>query len=61
MSMKLLSKTLKMNDDTFAPELEVVIRVPLEQRKEGDVENSGVYEKLGKELASLLEAKNAIH
>ena len=58
MSMKLLSKTLKMNGDTFAPELEVVLRFPMEQYKEGGVKDSGFCEKLGKELVALLEAKN---
>lgn len=59
MSMKLLSKTLKMNEDTFAPELEVIICIPMEQHKEGEIEDSDIYEKLGKQLVSLLKDKNA--
>ena len=55
--MELVSKTLKMNKDTFAPELEVVLRMPMEQHKKGDVEDPGVYEKLGKELVALLTTK----
>lgn len=59
MSLKLVSKTLKMNDDTFAPELEVVLRLPLESMQDNKALDPNFYENLGKELASLLEAKNA--
>ena len=59
MLLKLVSKTLKMNDETFAPELEVLIRLPLETMQDNTALDPNFYENLGKELASLLEAKNA--
>lgn len=59
MSLKLVSKNLKMNDETFAPELEVVLRLPLEPMQDNNASDPNFYENLGKELASLLEAKNA--
>lgn len=46
-----------MNKDTFAPELEVVLVIPIEQRKEGHIEDPGVYEKLGRDLVKLLANK----
>ena len=49
-----------MNDETFAPELEVVIRLPLEPMQDNNALDPNFYGNLGKELASLLEAKNAI-
>jgi hypothetical protein len=57
--MKLISKQLKMNPDTFAPELEVVIRLPMEVAQD-DTAVAGDEEfqsKLGKELFELLAAK----
>ena len=49
-----------MNSDTFAPELEVVVRLPLEIHKEdGKVMDPKFYEHFGKEFFSLLEAKDA--
>lgn len=56
--MKLISKQVKMNPDTFAPELEVVVRLPMELA-EGLVKTSDeeFQSKLGKELFELLVAK----
>lgn len=54
--MRLLSKQLKANDQTFAPELELVIRVPMQVTADSDrLSESAFYEKLGRELVSLLE------
>jgi hypothetical protein len=58
MSIKLVSKKVTMNNDTFAPELEVVVRLPLEQVQDGTAVDPNFYEKFGKEFLSLLEAKN---
>lgn len=60
MSIKLVNKSVKMNSDTFAPELEVVVRLPLEIHKEdGKVMDPKFYENFGKEFFSLLEVKDA--
>lgn len=54
--MRLLNKQLKPNDQTFAPELELVVRIPMQLASDIDhVPDSDFYEKLGRELASLIE------
>lgn len=57
--MKLISRHIKMNSDTFAPEMEIVLRLPMElamdtlvTMTEGEFQN-----KLGKELFELLRTK----
>ena len=49
MSLKLVRKTLKMNDETFAPELEVVIRLPLEPMQDNNALDPNFYGNLGKD------------
>lgn len=54
--MRLINKQLKSNDQTYAPELELVIRVPMQIASDSDnAPDSKFYEKLGRELASLIE------
>lgn len=57
--MKLISRHIKMNPDTFAPEMEIVLRLPMElamntlvHMTEDEFKN-----KLGKELFELLRSK----
>ena len=57
MLIKLVNKTLKMNDGTFAPELEVVLRIPMEPMQDNSAQDPNFYENLGKELESVLAAK----
>jgi hypothetical protein len=57
MSIKLVSKTIKVNEETFAPELEMVILIPMETTQDNQALDPLFYENLGKELVSLLESK----
>ena len=57
--MRLVSRHIKMNPDTFAPEMEIVLRLPMElamntlvHMTEDEFKN-----KLGKELFELLRSK----
>lgn len=49
-----------MNDKPFAPELAVVLRLPLEPTHDNNSLDPNFYENLGKELASLLENKKCL-
>lgn len=54
--MRLLNKQLKANDQSYAPEVELVIRIPMQLVSDSDTEiDSAFYEKLGRDLAALIE------
>ena len=55
--MRLITKTVKINEDTFAPELEVTVRVSLAPMQDGLTIDKDFYENIGKEFLSLLENK----
>lgn len=57
--MKLISKQLKMNPDTFAPEMEIVLRLPMEIVIDTAVQmtDEEFQNKLGKELFEMLRTK----
>jgi hypothetical protein len=52
--MKLVSKKVRINDDSFNPELEIVIRFPLETLQDSKALDANFYEKLGRDLGSLI-------
>jgi hypothetical protein len=54
--MKLVSKKLKTNPETFAPEMEVTLLLPLEPVQDGKALNTNFYENLGKKFVSLLKS-----
>jgi hypothetical protein len=54
--INLVSKTVKMNSDTFAPELEVTIRLPLEPIQNGVVIDPNFDKHVGRELLELLKS-----
>ena len=57
--MKFVSAVVKMNDDTFAPELEITVRLTFEEEFDGEP-NAAYYEMIGRKLFSLL-ADNKNH
>jgi hypothetical protein len=51
--MKILSREIKANEETFAPEMILTISIPMELAKAGDLEINQYelfYEELGKAL-----------
>jgi hypothetical protein len=54
--MKLVSKKLKTNPETFAPELELTLLLTLEPMQDGKALDTNFYENLGKEFVSLLKS-----
>lgn len=56
--MKLISRHIKMNPDTFAPEMEIVLTLPMELAVDALCKTEEEYEaKLGRELVELLRTK----
>lgn len=57
--MKLISRRIKMNSDTFAPEMEIVLTLPMELAMDVLVTmtEEEFKTKLGKELFELLTTK----
>ena len=56
--MKLISRRIKMNPDTFAPEMEIVLTLPMEFAMDALLRTEAEFEaKLGKELIALLRTK----
>ena len=57
--MRLISRHLKMNPDTFAPEMEIVLRLPMEIAMDTLVRmtDEEFQNKLGKDLFELLREK----
>ena len=57
--MRLISRHIKMNEDTFAPEMEIVLRLPMELVMDTLVTmtEEEFTNKLGKELFELLRIK----
>ena len=56
--MKLISRRIKMNPDTFAPEMEIVLTMPMELATDALLRTEDEFEaKLGKELIALLRTK----
>lgn len=56
--MRLINKSVQLNEHTFAPELEMIIRIPLEPMSATNEPISAIYETLGKQLGDLIENKN---
>jgi len=57
--MKLISRRIKMNSDTFAPEMEIVLTLPMELAMDVLVTmtEEEFKTKLGKELFEMLRSK----
>jgi len=57
--MRLISRHIKMNPDTFVPEMEIVLRLPMELAMDTLVTmtEEEFTNKLGKELFELLRTK----
>jgi hypothetical protein len=57
--MRLISRHIKMNPDTFAPEMEIVLRLPMELAMDTLVHmtEEEFKTKLGKELFEMLRTK----
>lgn len=57
--MKLISRRIKMNPDTFAPEMEIVFTMPMEMAMDTLVHmtEEEFTNKLGRELFELLRTK----
>jgi len=57
--MKLISRHIEMNPDTFAPEMEIVLRLPMELAMDTLVHmtEEEFTNKLGKELFEMLRSK----
>lgn len=57
MKMRLMNKQLKINDATYAPELEVTVRIPMELAASGDhnILSADFYEQVGRNLVELLD------
>jgi hypothetical protein len=57
--MKLISRRIKMNPDTFAPEMEIVFTMPMEMAMDTLVTmtEEEFKNKLGRELFELLRTK----
>ena len=57
--MRLISRHIKMNGDTFAPEMEIVLRLPMELVMDTLVTmtEEEFTNKLGKELFEMLRTK----
>lgn len=56
--MELISRRIKMNPDTHAPEMEVVLTLPMEFAMDALCRTEEEFEaKLGKELIALLRTK----
>ena len=57
--MKLISRKIKMNPDTFAPEMEIVLTMPMEMAMDTLVHmtEEEFKNKLGRDLFELLRTK----
>ncbi len=56
--MRLISRHIKMNPETFAPEMEVTLALPMEFAMDALCRTEEEFEnKLGKELIELLRTK----
>lgn len=57
--MKLISRRIKMNPDTFAPEMEIVLTMPMEMAMDTLVHmtEEEFKNKLGRDLFELLRTK----
>lgn len=57
--MKLISRHIKMNPDTFAPEMEIVLRIPMELAMDTLVTmtEEEFQNKIGKELFEMMRSK----
>ena len=57
--MRLISRHIKMNPDTFAPEMEIVLRLPMELAMDTLVHmtEEEFKNKLGRELFEMLRSK----
>jgi|AntAceMinimDraft_11_1070367.scaffolds.fasta_scaffold23261_2 hypothetical protein len=55
----LVRKQVAMNNDTFAPELEMTVRLPIELVQDTPALDSAFYEKIGRDFCTLLTAKTS--
>lgn len=55
--IKIISHTLKIDEQTFSPELEVVLRLPIESTQDQMAIDSEFFDKFGREFFSALEQK----
>ena len=56
--MKLISRHIQQNPDTLAPEMQIVLTMPMEFARDALVCTEAEFEaKLGKELIELLRSK----
>ena len=57
--MRLVSRHIKMNPDTFAPEMEIVLRIPMELAMNTLVTmtEEEFQNKIGKELFEMMRSK----
>lgn len=55
--IKIISHALKIDEQTFSPEIEVVLRLPMKPTQNQMDIDSEFYEKFGREFFSALEQK----
>jgi len=55
--MKLIKKEMKMNEETFTPEMEVTLRLDLEALMDQITVDENAYAKLGKQLTDLVSGE----
>lgn len=53
--MRLIGKQMKIDEISFIPELEVVLRIPLERATDGQAIDPNFYENIGKRFMKALE------
>jgi len=53
----LVKKQVTMNNNKFAPEIEMTVRLPIEIVQDGTALDSAFYEKMGRDFFTLLTAK----
>ena len=55
--MKLIKKTVEMNEETFTPEMEVTLRLDLDALMDQITIDQNAYAKLGKQLTDLVSGE----
>lgn len=53
--MKIISHKLSIDETTFSPELEIVVRLPMEPTQDQMAVDAQFFEKFGRDFFSLLE------
>ena len=57
--MKLVKRTVEINEEDFTPELEVTIRVPIDPLTDGIARNVNVYAELGEKFIDTITEKES--